>query len=207
MKISETLSKLIKQQNLNTLELSRRTGIGQPVIYRIMSGETDNPKIATVCALADYFGITVNQLIGETPLPDKIHKEAGDAAATIPIIEWENIANWPLGEMQLKKAERIISELGGKPQVYALRMNDESMEPLFCQGSILIIDASKTPKDRNYAIIKHKNQKNPVFRQVLKDDDFDYLKPLNLDSEKYKMKIFNKGDKYYGVLIQAKRDY
>lgn len=63
--ISENLKKLIEKYNLNTLELARRTGIGQPVIYRIMTGETDNPKIATVRTLADYFGISVNQLLGE----------------------------------------------------------------------------------------------------------------------------------------------
>ena len=68
MNISKTLKKLIADHKLNTMELARRTGIGQPVIYRLISGETDNPKIATLCALADYFGISVNQLIGETPI-------------------------------------------------------------------------------------------------------------------------------------------
>ena len=80
-------------------------------------------------------------------------------------------------------------------------MNDESIATIlprldfnyWCQNA----------KDRNYAIIKHKT-KSPVFRQVL-EDDFDYLKPLNLDSEKYKMKILTKAINIT-VLIQA-NDY
>ncbi len=207
MKISETLSRLIKEHGLNTLELSRRTGIGQPVIYRIMSGETDNPKIATVCALADYFKLTVNQLIGETPLPGDTKKTTSKEPAGIPFIDWEDVDNWPLSKAKLNKAERIDSEIGYNPNLYALKMHDDSMDPLFSKNTILIIDASKQSKDRSYMIIKHKDQKKAVFRQVLIDDDFQYLKPLNPDPDKYKMKVFSKGDKYCGALIQAKRDY
>ncbi len=207
MKISETLSHLIKRHNLNTLELSRRTGIGQPVIYRIMSGETDNPKIATVCALADYFKITVNQLIGETPLPGDAKKTKSKELLGIPLITWEDVDSWPLSKMKLAKAKKIDSEIDYNPDLYALKMNDDSMEPLFSKGTLLIIDASKKARDRSYMIVKCKSQKQSVFRQLLMDDDFQYLKPINPDPDKYKMKVFGKDDKYCGALIQAKRDY
>jgi len=42
--------------------------VPQPTITRIISGETTTPRIDTLVRLAEYFEVTVSQLIGETPL-------------------------------------------------------------------------------------------------------------------------------------------
>ncbi|MCK4869476.1 MAG: LexA family transcriptional regulator [Gammaproteobacteria bacterium] len=207
MNTSVNLKHLIETHNLNTLELSRRTGIGQPVIYRIISGETDNPKIATVCALADYFGISVNQLIGETPLPNSKNEIA--KLFEIPLYDQDHISNWPNLSSKIKEnIEKVPSDLTPSPNLYALRSSDESMEPLFPKDTILILDGDKKPQNHSYIVVKLKSGKDILFRQLIVDDDLQYLKPLNPDSDKYKMKLFNpKADKCLGTLIQAKMDY
>lgn len=62
--LSEILSELMAKQGINSAELARRTGIGQPVIHRLMSGVTDNPQVYTLLPIATYFNITIEQLIG-----------------------------------------------------------------------------------------------------------------------------------------------
>lgn len=66
--LSTILSQLMSEKGLNSAQLARKTGIGQPVIYRIMTGVTDNPQILTLKPLADFFGISIDQLIGTSSM-------------------------------------------------------------------------------------------------------------------------------------------
>ena len=65
---AEILSSLMQAQKLSSSELARRTGVAQPIIYRLMNGNTCNPQILTVKPIADYFAITIDQLLGFSPL-------------------------------------------------------------------------------------------------------------------------------------------
>lgn len=206
--LGTVLKELMAQQNLSASELARRTGIGQPVIFRMLSGETDNPKVATLSPLASYFGVTINQLIGETPLTSTT--EFTTQPHQIPILSWDQAHNWEellKNPDQLKKAEWISASNIPIKQVYALKIKDNAMAPLFTAGSILLIHGIKKPKNGDYAIIQPRRSKDAIFRQVLIDEDFNYLKPLNPDSTKFKMKIFSPGDHYLGVLIQARHSF
>jgi len=66
--LSEILSHLMSEANIKSAELARKTGIGQPVIYRLMTGVTENPQILTLKPIADYFGKSIDQLLGLAPL-------------------------------------------------------------------------------------------------------------------------------------------
>src|SRR5580704_17643388 len=66
--LSATLSHLMSEKGIKSAELARKTGIGQPVIYRIMTGTTDNPQVLTLKPIADYFGVSLEQLLSLTAL-------------------------------------------------------------------------------------------------------------------------------------------
>ncbi|HSW94123.1 MAG TPA: helix-turn-helix transcriptional regulator [Gammaproteobacteria bacterium] len=66
--LSDVLSHLMSTAGIGSAELARKTGIGQPVIYRLMTGATENPQILTLKPIADYFGKSIDQLIGISPL-------------------------------------------------------------------------------------------------------------------------------------------
>ncbi|MDX1901073.1 MAG: helix-turn-helix transcriptional regulator [Gammaproteobacteria bacterium] len=66
--LATILSHLMLAKNIKSAELARRTGIGQPVIHRLMTGVTENPQILTLKPLSDFFGVSIEQLIGLTPL-------------------------------------------------------------------------------------------------------------------------------------------
>lgn len=58
----------MNQQGIKSAELARKTGIGQPVIHRLMTGVTENPQVLTIKPIADYFSVTLDQLLGYCPL-------------------------------------------------------------------------------------------------------------------------------------------
>ncbi len=66
--LATILSKLMSERGIKSAELARKTGIGQPVIYRLMTGTTDNPQIQTLKPIADFFGVTIDQLLGYASL-------------------------------------------------------------------------------------------------------------------------------------------
>lgn len=66
--LSEILTHLMAEANIKSAELARKTGIGQPVIYRLMTGATDNPQLLTLVPIANYFNKSIEQLCGLAPL-------------------------------------------------------------------------------------------------------------------------------------------
>jgi transcriptional regulator with XRE-family HTH domain len=156
MKLDTNLKLLIKKNGLNVLELARKTGIGQPFIHRIFSGETNDPKLSTVCTLADYFGITVNQLVGDAPLLEEHFSGNLNAKKRIPVITWREAAIWP--NTNIKNNEAIFTDIYLTENLYVLRVKDDAMRPIFNKNTLLVIDVSKKPKDGNFAVIKLADQ-------------------------------------------------
>lgn len=68
IKLATILKELLQKNKISESELARKTGVCQPVIHRMASGETDNPKIKTLLPIARYFDISIDELIGDKPL-------------------------------------------------------------------------------------------------------------------------------------------
>lgn len=60
--IATNLDFLMTREGINPTILSERTGIPQPTVHRIASGESKDPRTSTVKPLAEYFGFTVADL-------------------------------------------------------------------------------------------------------------------------------------------------
>lgn len=66
--LSTVLTYLMSEKGIKSAELARKTGIGQPVIYRMMTGTTENPQVLSLKPIADFFGVSLDQLLGLSPL-------------------------------------------------------------------------------------------------------------------------------------------
>jgi transcriptional regulator with XRE-family HTH domain len=71
--LSIVLSFLMSSVGIKSAELARKTGVAQPVISRLMTGVTNNPQVLTIKPLADFFNISLEQLLGILPLNGKNH--------------------------------------------------------------------------------------------------------------------------------------
>lgn len=67
-KLSDVLSSLMSNRGIKSAELARETGVAQPVVSRLMTGVTVNPQVLTIKPIADFFNISLDQLLGLTPL-------------------------------------------------------------------------------------------------------------------------------------------
>ena len=60
--VAKNLEWLITQKKTTPYELQRATGVPQPTIHRILTGESSDPRTKTLQPLADYFGVSVAEL-------------------------------------------------------------------------------------------------------------------------------------------------
>lgn len=63
MNINDNLNKLIRGNKLNITKIAKESGVDRSVIHKILDGTNVNPRINTVKRLADYFGITIDEII------------------------------------------------------------------------------------------------------------------------------------------------
>jgi SOS-response transcriptional repressor LexA len=206
--IHEILGRLMFQRGIRTTDLARRTNVPQPTLSRIMSGTTANPHQSSLEAIANFFQLTVDQLKGLQPIPwlDPITPEAA-GWKKIPLLTWEQATKWTEGKCDLSDNELLFSDAKVGNRAYALTVKDASMEPQFSKDTLLIIDPDKKPKDRSYIVAILKNYPEILFRQLLIDGPYQYLKPISPDFDKFKMMLLEKDDRISGVLVQARRDY
>ena len=62
--ILDNIMKLCKEKGVSIARLERETGIGNGTVAR---WGTSSPTVDNVRKVADYFGVTVDNLLSETP--------------------------------------------------------------------------------------------------------------------------------------------
>lgn len=208
-KLNSILKALMAEVHITESELARRTGVGQPVVHRIASGETDNPKVATLSPIANFFAISISQLIGDEPLPANrlpgTYNPGISGWTQVPLLKWEQLMEWPAaGGNSINPTQSISTDLNLGTNAFAVAVRDITMEPRFPEGTLLIVDPAMHPTDRDYAIVYVDGHKLPLFKQILVDGDATYLKSLNPD---FKTIALDKRHKFLGVMVQARMDF
>lgn len=183
-KLNKILKSLMSTQQLTETALARETEIGQPVIHRLGSGDTDNPKLATLKPIAAYFNLNISQLIHDMPLPTSAlmhtYAETLPFWVKVPLLNWLEIHDWidAPNDTHLHVARTIATTAHIDKHSYALRISDTSMAPAFPKASIVIIDPARKPQHEDY-VITHTSTRLPTLKQYLLKEETVYLKSLN----------------------------
>ena len=208
--LSSNLKALMGLAKINASELARRTGIAQPIIHRLSTGQNTNPKLATVKPISEYFMVTISQLIGEEALPaDKsFYRVSSDHRGwnRVPLITWQNAINWTAAPIS-EEAIYVSTDANVSKLAFGLKIKGSSMEPIFPEGTVVIVEPTRAPKDRDFVVIHLHNDPEARLRQVIVDGPDYHLKSLNPDLEETKVTRMQPQDRFLGVMAQAKVDY
>jgi transcriptional regulator with XRE-family HTH domain len=79
MELKDILRALMETRAVGQNELADITKVPQPTIFRILKGESKDPRSGTLRPLADYFGLSVAQMRGDEPLPEDLTKLVGSS--------------------------------------------------------------------------------------------------------------------------------
>ena len=115
------------------------------------------PRGKTLQKIADYFGVTVNDLLSDAapePAPSKLHREEGEKIAVLASvgagIPLEAIATFDQDDPD--SWEEISKLDAAKDQYFALRIRGDSMEPLIRHGEIVIVRIQEEYNDGDIVI-------------------------------------------------------
>ena len=127
------LSKAIKQ-----VDFAKMLGVSQATVSGWES-EKYQPDRDTLIKMASYFDVSVDYLIGNSPIKKEKKKGVqvpvlGDVRAGYPMEAVENIIDY----------EEIDEETARRGEFFALRIKGDSMEPKFSEGDVVIVRKQET---------------------------------------------------------------
>jgi transcriptional regulator with XRE-family HTH domain len=164
------LKELIKHHKVKELDVANATGIPLPTLYRLLNGATIDPKLSTIVPLAQYFNISIGQLIGQEPLcMDKAGKEF-ITFPKIPIISWQQAIQGKHVLLSLDHtswSNWTIATVPATKEAYALELSPE-LNQARC---VLIVEPDRSIKNNDYVIIHRKESENAILKQVYDTGD------------------------------------
>lgn len=176
--IGENLKYLLKRESISENELSRRLGVAQQIINRMISGTNQNPKIATLMPIANYFNIALHDLI-QKPLANVENQNYETQTLKIPYIEFREIKKLGIEEAVLATKKYISADFNDNKNYFATTMYDDSMEPKFPKGAILVFEKTEEIYSGDFCLIKG-DDNHYMFRQILINSlDKKFIKSLN----------------------------
>lgn len=180
--IGVNLKNLLIKENISENELSKRLGISQQIINRIITGINQNPKLSTIIPIAEYFNIPLQNLISGSSENTNLHVGAKNQ---VPYIDFKDIKFLGV-ENAISCAKKFISiDLDINTNYFATSMYDDSMEPKFSKGSILVFAKSEEAFSGDFCLLKD-DKNHYMFRQIMVNTlDKKFIKCLNPAREEH----------------------
>lgn len=162
---------LMRQQGLTDADLARKTGISPATLSRVLSMETEDPRISTVSAIADALGATVGYLL---------HSER---VYPVPILRWDEMVSFSHGKHHASvKTQWLTVDTPRRPGTFAARTKP-SMAPRFREGSIVIVEPAVEYRDGQVAVAVIGGGE-PGLHRVIKDGEVAWLKSIAVHAAK-----------------------
>jgi phage repressor protein C with HTH and peptisase S24 domain len=188
MTIHTILAGLIARDGISPTELSRRSGVGQSTLSRILKGEIKTPTDEQVNKLATYFRMTTDQLRGRGPVDadnltrqTALDRHAGvtqisvwddgtplsDDEIEVPFLKEVELAAGSgrtavqeSGDLKLRFGLRSLRKQGVQPEnAVCVQVAGNSMEPVLRHGATVGVDrGAREIVDGDMYAINHDGQ-------------------------------------------------
>lgn len=195
------LTKLLKEKGWTINTLAERAGIAAGTVQKLLTDSKCNPTISSLQALAEAFDTTLVHILGW-------HSAV---QTSVPILNWENIKiekNKIVIFDDRSNAEDFITlDKKVSTDVFALKVKDNAMMPLFPESSVLIFDPYKESYDRAYVLVKLGNYEKIVFKQLFKDEPHTYIKSVSTDLRDAELIKLTSKDLVIATLIECRLEY
>ncbi len=126
----------------------------------------------------------------------------------IPIISWVIAGKWHEVSRSFQSEdadEWTDSDVQGK-SVFALRVKDDSMEPEFVEGDVIIINPHIEARPGDFVIIRNEDNDEATFKQLKKYGHTVVLHPLNPKYEDIELKRGH-GYRIVGKVVKKEKRY
>lgn len=202
--LSQVLSHLLKVSgNLSGTELARRVDLPSATVNRLITGSVQDPRISTLTAIAKYFNISFDQLLGYAPLPKQFNLIHNRFAYSfqMPVFELNQIHNRL--DHEDEASGRITwhcNDQYAPEDLFAIKLEQANFEPIFLKNSTLIAHKNLKPQINDYVLVSVQG-KEATIRRYYAEAGETYLYPLRselpvINAEQDSVKIL-------GVILES----
>lgn len=195
-----------EKRGLNQSDLARRLRIKVQSVQQWESGQTQ-PRANRLRAIAEALGCSVHALTDDVVDHESLFNEAvpleGMRPRRVPLV-----AVAPAG-MPHDSFDQRVADVR-EPTVptfypvshgaFALRVFGDSMEPIFPDGCIIVVEPSIEPKHGMYVVVRLDGTSEHTFKQLIVDGPHRLLKPLN---SRYPIIELNREAVFCGVVVES----
>ena len=206
----KTLGDYFREQRLakklTAQELARLSGVSQGHITLIEKGKRI-PSFPIVIKLVQALEVNWESFLQETGnMKTNIEPAHTGVRRPVPLISWVKAGNWTEVHdiPELGGAEEWVeSDIQG-PNVFALRVVGDSMEPEFKEGEIIIINPNLQVIPNDYVIVKNRSEEASL-KQLKRYGNRWIFHPLNPKYEDLELK---RGEfRIVGKVVEKKKRY
>lgn len=198
-------------EGMTEKELSSVIGVTLQTINNILADKFPQDS-ASWEKCARYFRVDVDMLqtggatnsITMLALSDRILQSSAGLIRKTPLLDWHTMGRIVTSEHlpDVIHAEAVLDtvDIPGKHTV-ALKVKDDSMETMFSEGDIIVVDPDSKWKPGGYVIVHHPggHLETILLRQVKSIGGHFMLHPLN---RRYEDLPLTKKDKVWGKVLQ-----
>lgn len=197
-KISRNITFLLNRYKMTMADLSKETGILYMTISRIVNGQTADPKISNLIAIANALHVTVNHLIYGNFLAPELNKPT-----LIPVVSIKNIDNHLASLTAANVKSWLVSQSKNErksPDGFTVAiLGQDIASPLFPNECALVIGTNIELENGDY-VLANINNTGPSVKKFHYDPPQNYLTSLSPNSSMYRME---KSTVILGVVIET----
>lgn len=192
--LSERIKLARKHAGITQKELAQKVGISQTAIHKLEGGGSRSSRktiaIALTCGVDPIWLDTgrgdmalsgAASFLSDGLGGDGLAQRAYPLIARVPLISWDDLTKF-CGQPQENFNPEVIAWIPVAPKAsdrcFALKVPDDSMEPEFFEGELIVIDPLKNV-GHNQFLVSREGVNRPTFKQLILHGDKKYLKPLN----------------------------
>ncbi|MBF0381599.1 MAG: helix-turn-helix domain-containing protein [Magnetococcales bacterium] len=190
-KLSDRILQARQNAELTQRELARRVGISLTTVYNLEHGKAlYSRRLVTIAIVCGVQPAWLESGRGEMLLSavnsvfnTKSCRDISPIFAQIPMISLGiiNVLNsWNDHDQIMTMCDELLPVLPrNKGQHYGLRVPDDSMEPDFYEGEIIVVDSELAATNNHFVIARLGDESHTTFKQLVIIGDKKYLRPSN----------------------------
>ncbi len=181
--VREILQQLIAESGMRAIDVARESGVAQSTLSRILSGKIEHPTDRQIAKLAEFFGVSGDQMRGREALKPgaasvaehPAFKESNVAPPPqmegyVPVISWVQAGAWT----EVCNVDYLSDEAVPRPpacsdRTFALRVKGQSMAPRYEPNLIIYVDPEVLPFDGDDVVAVLTDSNEATFKQYVEE--------------------------------------
>lgn len=178
--LARTLEQLIKKEkNLSASSLAEKLDMPRNKISRILNGDVSDPKASTLTPIANYFGVTIDELLGVKPIANEIiHTRDRTLLIEKPFVSQDKIIDWINNNYEPNLFYKIaIKDDELFENSFISKIDSDALTPIISPSMFLIIGKDAQLKTGDFVIAS--DNKGLLLRKIQIEGDEWYLSAIN----------------------------